>query len=265
LKKQIKETYITEYSYELDYELVEDNTCVYKLTTNITEIVGADMISNSDNTTFKTNTSEGICLLDDLDKIHKGVITNTADLGEYTYFRLVDKEFFLNIKKMYIIDAIEKTNTFQHKPYTTYLENKDMSIILFSNYNHVAKYLDKTYIPLTVVFDYSRSRINSLNYDIDKVMKILNSRDDIIFKDIDNKITIIPHYNAESGCNLAVEFSWYSGDKEIFTQLMKEGALSMQEWCLENVLNLTDASRTNEEILQIEMEYDNEHQYDYTR
>lgn len=175
-----------------------------------------------------------------------------VEIGDFikpeSHIYLMKKEVLsLNLSESAGFDGIhDKTKYINFNPYTYITNNKNWNenhiVLDYYSYSGDLKKLDGTYYPKRISFDYINGSIDNENYDLEKLLDFLKTKDNIQLKF--NTILNIPYYNCEEGRNQFIAFDYIPTDKE-YNELKK----CSDSWIMrKNILNNLGINQFKKEV-----------------
>ncbi len=128
---------------------------------------------------------------------------------------IVENLYFVTPKLLRYINEYGFTDDtyklFKSEILENFYENIENHIPIFIDYSlHMIFDVNKKVLPTCIYFDYIQARLNSSNYDLNAVLKVLWDREDVynIDKYMDLDIKNIPYYNNDTGNEQFISFRW---------------------------------------------------------
>ena len=202
----------------MDWILVKEDIYAYSVSIIENDIVKnkVEGLSTIDLLENYNPLEKPLCFLNikDEDNMNKDLYLCYSSIEEAV--RTIDFSHLLSDIDNYIIS----------NPYSYLTEDNDekTDIYRLSIYDYTLRNIDGVEYPKCIHFDYIEARVHDYNYDLNELLKVLQSRNDIVFNKLprgqENLIQYIPHYNCTDDKNFFIDFNWCPS-KEDYDKVLK--------------------------------------------
>lgn len=183
------------------------------------------------------SSSEGICNLISIQQLTAN--NRLTRMTSLTMFKKNIEDYFLK-NNPNTCEFFKKLESYEiKKPYSYMKNNDNWGLYIYDNCSWSLFDYNGEELPKGIFFSYIDACVDNSNYDLEEMLELLKNRNDVVFKDNQNKILSIPSYNCNRYTHSYLEFLWIP-NPETFKKVKEfRDSYNRYNYIIENIFGLT--------------------------